>query len=545
MIRRMAWRNERHLYRRKDEATCVEIFSGIPAEASLKTYHRDYWWSDAWDPMEYGRDYDFGRPFFEQFFELMSVVPWPSRNVVNLVNTEYAEHAGELKNCYLFFDGDRSENCAYAVDAYFEKDSFDITHVGYDEMSYDSSWLAGCRKVFFSVWCEKCDEVWFSRNCTGCTNCFGCVNLRSKQYYIFNKPYTKEAYAAFLHDLNTGSYRSLQAVRPEVRRVWQAYPYRYMNGSHHTAVSGDYIMSSKNVRDCWNIFEGENLRFCQYALFGVKDSYDFTIWGDRCELIYESLGIGDGARNVRFCLDCWPASSDMEYAVRCASSHNLFGCVGLRKKEYCVFNKQYSRDEYAALREKIIRHMNDTPYTDAKGRVYRYGEFFPPEASPFSYQDTLAYDFFPLEKDQAQARGYVWRDAKGYHYAATLSAGDLPDHIRDASDSITKEIIRCLSCVKPYRIISSELNFLRKMELPLPRFCPECRWAERAKETNPPHFYRRVCQCAGGESAGGEYRNQVGHEHGSGSCPREFETGFLPDRPEIIYCEQCYNVEAA
>ena len=39
------------------------------------------------------------------------------------------------------------------------------------------------------------------------------------------------------------------------------------------------------------------------------------------------------------------------------------------------------------------------------------------------------------------------------------------------------------------------------------------------------------------------YRNTSQHFHGDGPCPNEFETTFAPDRPEIVYCESCYNSE--
>src|SRR5579864_9029045 len=71
MKRRFAWRNEHNLYRRKDDATGKDIFSGFSPDISLKIYEKEYWMSDAWDPLIYGKNYDFSRPFFEQFKELM------------------------------------------------------------------------------------------------------------------------------------------------------------------------------------------------------------------------------------------------------------------------------------------------------------------------------------------------------------------------------------------------------------------------------------------------------------------------------------------
>jgi hypothetical protein len=47
--------------------------------------------------------------------------------------------------------------------------------------------------------------------------------------------------------------------------------------------------------------------------------------------------------------------------------------------------------------------MNNNPYIDKKGRVYRYGEFFPMEISPFAYNETIAQEHFSLTKEQAEA----------------------------------------------------------------------------------------------------------------------------------------------
>jgi hypothetical protein len=80
----------------------------------------------------------------------------------------------------------------------------------------------------------------------------------------------------------------------------------------------------------------------------------------------------------------------------------MFGCAKLRHKKYCILNKQYSKEEYYEMVEKVKKHMNEMPYVDKKGRVYKYGEFFPAELSPFGYNETLAHDFFPLEKEEAE-----------------------------------------------------------------------------------------------------------------------------------------------
>ncbi len=544
MIRRFVFRNEHILFRRKESVTGKDIFSTYPAETPFPVYENEYWWSDQLDPFIYGREYDFSRPFFEQVKELYHAVPWQSRNTANVINSEYANNLANAKNCYLCFNLDFAEDSAYLNDAYRNKNCFDITDSLGGEFNYDSIAVEKCYRTFFSYSCNESRTVWFSRDCTNCSDCFGCTNLRNKQYYIFNRSYQKEAYVEELKKFNLGSYAAHASLTKRVKNIWMVAPYKFMLGWHNVAVTGDWIANSKNVKDSFSVVGGENVRYAQLAPAGnTKDTYDYTIWGDNAEQVYEAMETGWNARQVKFSINCWPAVEEIEYSINCHSSSYLFGCVGLQKKSYCVFNKQYSKEEYFALHEKIIRHMSDMPYSDAMGRIYRYGEFFPPEFSPFAYNETIAQDYFPLTKEAAIAKGYTWRDPEVREYQTTIDATDLPDHIRDVPASILKETIRCLSCAKAYRIIQMELDFLRQMSLPLPRLCPDCRFFERIKHRNKPRFYDRQCQCTGKKSENNMYENTDMHFHGSDHCPGQFQTSYAPDRPEIVYCEQCYNVE--
>lgn len=542
-LRRFLFRNARFLFRQKDAITGKEIFSGTPPQAPVKIYEHDYWWSDKWEAMDYGQDYDFSRPFFEQFRELMYAVPWPSRNMKNLVNSDYSDEAGNLKNCYLCFDMGDGEDSAYVVGGPSSKNCFDLTQTVRMELSYEGLGNEDCYQAFFSNYCIQCNNIWFSRDLVGCSNCFGCVNLRNKQYYIFNKPYTKEDYFVELKKFDLGSYKVLSDLRSRVAEFCSKHPHKFMHGTHNTDVSGDLIFHSKNVKFAYFVEDVENSKYCHDMGVGIRECYDYTIGWERDELMYEVVCSGEDCRSVKFSWDCWPANQDVEYSVKCASSQDIFGCVGLKKKSYCILNKQYPKEDFLALREKIIKHMTAMPYTDKLGRKYVYGEFFPPEFSPFAYNETIAQDFFPLSKEEAEKRDFLWREQEARDVKITVEAKDLPDHIKQTDDSILKETIRCVSCAKPYRIIQMELDFYRNMSLPLPRLCPECRYLERIKFRNSPSFYHRRCQCAGVISEDGKYENKVGHFHLKEPCPNEFDTCYVTNRPEIVYCEVCYQSE--
>jgi hypothetical protein len=546
LIRRSLWRNEHILFRHKDELTGKQIFSEVPPGDPHKIYEHDYWWSDQWDPLDYGRDYDFNRPFFTQFNELFLEVPWYSRNFLELKNSDYCAEASYTKNSYLCFDIDYIEDSAYLVNCGRVKDSFDLLSTFFSELCYESTMVIKSYQTFYSYNCEDCRSVWLSRDCVGCSDCFGCVNLKSKKYHIFNEPYSKEDYFKALEALNLGSYASLQAQIPKARDFWQKFPVKYLSGLRNLASSGDYLNDTKNAQKSFMISNTENSKFIQLVFYKCADSYDYTVWGDGASQMYECLCCGQQVDSLKFCYDCWPSCRNLEYCISCRSSSNLFGCVGLRNKEYCIFNKQYSKDEYFALRARIVEQMKAMPYVDGQGNAYRYGEFFPSEFSHLAYNQSLAQDLFPLSKDEAEKNGHRWQDPDRREYETTTTAGALPDHINDVPDAITKEIIQCATCGRAYRIIEPELIFLKRMGIPLPRTCVDCRLQKRFSQLNQPRLYKRKCQCAGGAfDRGGEYKNVAGHFHAGGACPNEFETSYAPDRPEIVYCEQCYQAEVA
>jgi hypothetical protein len=541
--RRMVSRNERNLFRVKDAHDGKEIFSGIPPTAPVKIYEREFWWSDGWDPVDYGRDYDFSRPFFEQFRELMHEVPFPSRNMIRLVNSDYSDHCGDLKNCYLCFNLGETEDSAYMVNAHTCKNSFDINMASQVELSYDSFEVGTSYKIFFSHHVDKSNDIWLSKDLSGCSYCFGCINLRNKQYHIFNRPFTKERYFEELNKMNLSSFEGLMAAKESAESFWINFPVKYYHGLQNVNVIGDHLHNSKNVQWCYDTDQGEDSKYCQEVYLGVKDSYDYSNWGDKCELIYDTCGSGIGCKGVKFSLDCWPEDVDVEYSMRCGSSSNLFGCIGLRNKSYCIFNKQYTPEEYVTLREKIIQHMKDMPYRDGRGRIYRYGEYFPPEFSLFAYNESSAQDYFPLSKEEALQQGYTWRDPEPREFQTTIDSKDLADRISDVEDSILKEIIKCSGCGKAYRIIALELAFLRENQIPLPRICWVCRHNRRLTLRNLPHFYERTFQCTGAPSENERYKNLGTHFHGADHCPNEFYTTFAQNRSEIVYCEPCYQQE--
>lgn len=148
-----------------------------------------------------------------------------------------------------------------------------------------------------------------------------------------------------------------------------------------------------------------------------------------------------------------------------------------------------------------------------------WGEFFPIALSPFSYNETVAQEYFPLTKEEALERGYKWRDDTNTSPdSQRVRTVKLQDNIKDIPDSILDQVLTCESSGKPYKIQKAELKFYKKMNLPIPRFHPDIRHKKRLEFRNPRKLWTRTCD----------------------ACKKEIQTTYAPGRPEKILCEECY-----
>ncbi|MDO8664206.1 MAG: hypothetical protein Q7K44_01495 [Candidatus Liptonbacteria bacterium] len=527
MMRRLAFTNIQNLYKRSCAKCAKSIISIYSPDKPMSVYCLQCWWADSWDGTEYAMDYDSSRPFLEQVKELAKKTPWQAfeSQYLTIENSEYCNAVAHLKNCYLIFWADYCENVFYSRFLNKLKDSLDCYRMKDSELCYGDVGCNKCYRTFFSEECDSCSDVWFSRNCAGCTNCFGCINLRNKNYCIFNEQYSKEDYIKKIEELRPQSFKALAEIKKQTAEFWSKHPRRvYTGNSLNFNVSGDYIYESKNAKDCYMVSGVENSRYIQFiSVAHARDCYDYSGWGNGAEQIYDSGVIGEGTNNVKFSNECFPDILNAEYSIYAISSKNIFGCVNLKRKEYCVLNKQYSKEDYEKLVAQIKEDMVKNPYKDSLGRIWPYGEFLPLELSPFAYNETIAQEYFPKTKEEAIIQGFSWYEEKINQYPITISGNDIPDIIVYIDESITKETIGCAECNKAFRVTPNEFNLMRKLNLPLPHSCPNCRQKTRFPRTNLPKLYNRICN----------------------KCNKPISTSYSPDRPEIIYCEQCYQAEVA
>jgi hypothetical protein len=183
----------------------------------------------------------------------------------------------------------------------------------------------------------------------------------------------------------------------------------------------------------------------------------------------------------------------------------------MRHKKFCILNKQYTENEYHSLRSQIITKM----IADKE-----YGEFFPMQHCASGYNESTAQWWYPKTRIEAMTNGWPWEDSLP-RTEGKETLDKLPDRIEDVSDDIVEKVLRCEKCARNYKIITQELTFYRSRSIPVPRRCFDCRRMDRFNLRNPRHLWHR--QCA--------------------KCGKGMETSYSPERPEKVYCEECYLKE--
>lgn len=526
--RRMVWRNERTLYQRQCNMCERGIISIYDPKQPYIVYCYECWYSDKWDGVEYGQEIDFSRPFFEQFKELQLKVPRIYAMALDNENSEYTNGSAYNKDCYLIFVSDHNEDSMYSYGILDCISCLDDLNVTKSELTYQCIGCSNCYDVKYSVDSSNCNSSMFLIDCKSASNCFMSYGLRNAEYVWRNKKISKDEYEQKMQKIKSGSYTTIEKLKQEFQELKKKHTFKYYHGLNNENFSGDYLERCHNTYQSYESYELDN---CKFAIHGnkVKDSHDMYVVVDDSQLVYE-VASGIDLYNVKFSYSHWHGSDSM-YSDSIYHGKNLFGCVGLRHKEFCILNKQYEEAEYNRLRDELIAHMAPGGRSASGEKpTGEYGQFFPHSVSPFAYNETVAQDYFPIKPEVAEDNKWRWKldDDKQIKY----SSFHIPDGIDKVSDDITDAMLTCESCKKNYKILGRELNYYRKQIIPIPRVCHDCRHIARLQDRNPRNLWRRQCMCT-----------QTDHDHFNSRCSREFETTYSDKNSTIVYCEECYTEE--
>ncbi len=503
---RLAWRNERYLYRRRSALSGKPTIAFYHEDSPYTVYSQEEWWSDRWDGKAYGTEYQPHRPFFEQLGELIAKIPQMAILISHGENSDYCPYSVYYKNSYMCISGYEGENCYYGYQVIRSRDCADCSVLYESELCYECTYSL---KLYNSLYCHECEsssDLAFSTDCIGCDHCIGCFGLRRKSYHLFNEPCSKETYAQTLSAILHSYERSRQFLDEHKKFCVDKThrPFKIVNCENS---SGDYLWNCKNTIQSFVCRELEDGGYCWNIPVRAKDLYDANY--SPSEFTYNVLSVVNGYNAIASVFS-WDVS-DVAYCFQCFYGNHLLGCAGLKHSSYCILNKQYGHDDYETLRKKIREELLSQGL---------WGEFLPAKLSPFGYNETIAQDYFPLTPAEAARQGFHWSVE---HLSPTGPPATYTPHgsIEEVPDTIVDEVLSCVDSGRGFRIIPQELTFYRSFKLPIPTKSPEQRYRERMSRENSRKVFRRACP----------------------KCSAEFLSTFPLQSPERVFCNNCYLME--
>jgi hypothetical protein len=513
--RRLAFRNQSNLYLRKCDFSDRRVLSPYHSDKPFPVYHHEDWWANRRSSLEFGRPFDFSRPFFDQFLDLRNAVPVESARIVNCENCEYTNNARKCKNSYLIFGCFNCEDCLYIDGGASSKSCILGWQINKAELCYH---IYRCDRVFCCFFCELCfccSDLWFCKLCKDCTHCFCCSQLRHKQYCIFNKQHSKQEYQDFISSINTGSRAAIEYWRKKSQDFYLTIPEPPYKGFNNEDCIGDVIFNSRDCRQAFTITNSEKSKYI-YECNQCVHAYDLDNTNITTGLCYQTVH-STTLFDTQFAVNCHNCA-DCQYVMDCIELKRCFGCIGLYNEEFCILNKHYSKQEYEQLVPQIIRHMEETD---------EWGYFFPPNLSRFGYNETPASGNYPIDQEEAERLGFQWSDYQdpARQFSDLIHITDLPDDIAKVPDSIVEHPIECAETGRPYKIQKKELKFYKMMKLPLPRTYPNKQFSTLYCLRNKMAMNERQCD-----------RVEKGKR-----CTNIFLSPFPDDSQQKVYCFDCYH----
>lgn len=412
------------------------------------------YFTDLNDNTKFGRNYDFNKSFFTQFSELLKDTYLPPLTILNCENCDYVNGVANSKNCYLAFSTVDCEDCLYSYATHKCSSCVDCNYCNDCQYCYDSTNLTDCYQVFSSFECQNSRDLYTCFDCKSCHDCISCSKLEHKSYCIFNKQYSKEEYFSKLNEIINSDL---------LEKIINDFYLKTDFNNCNTIVncedcSGAYIKNSKNIKECFNSYESQDCSFCITAAKSNDCAFGYFFQQD-----LSFAGAAYFGHNSHFSYSVQHGEGNWYSLCLFQNCNNCFGCIGLNKKDYCILNKQYSKQEYFEMLPRIVEHMK-------KDQIW--GEFLPAATAPYSYDTSFANEWYePIQEH--------WIEKIGFY------RGELPEDILYGNPSILSSklsdkdilnsIYQCNVSNKSYKIISKELAFLRKYKLPLPKM----HWRER------------------------------------------------------------------
>lgn len=289
--------------------------------------------------------------FFKELKRLALAQPKLSTHSLNSENCEYGDQLYYCKNMINSFDDLNSNDGVYVFDSQICANCIDCDYAYESQLCYDSVTINKCFNSNYLDDCTSVRDSSYSYNCREGSYLFGCANLTGKSYCIFNRQLTEQEYNEKIQKFKSLPQEQIFQMLDALKKK---FPITQTRGDNNeNSPFGNYINNCKNSYMC---FDSINLDNCGYNYDSgvIKDCFDVTFSGDS-EISYQIID-STHLFNCNFAI--WSGHcSDSSYILACGNVKNCLGCVDLYQREYCILNRQFTKEEYEIKSKQILEEL--------------------------------------------------------------------------------------------------------------------------------------------------------------------------------------------
>ena len=503
------WWWNKHIETGKPILTFVHPATGLRVMPDKEWFQKDF--------TSEGGEFDLNSSFFKQLRELQLKIPLlAERSIKEPQNSIAAFSLGDVNSYFMMFC--RSKNSLFSHWVFDMEDSSEAWNGSSIVNSYNianSQRIHSCKYVRESF---DCINSSFLFDCRNCEFCFGATNKRNAKYIWWNEQLTKEEWERRFSEIDLSCRSSLKEHVSRFHKMIGGAVWPQNFNEKASDSKGEYLTNVENCRYCYSCIDGpKDLYWVNYASGNASDCA-FCSGSYSSNNCYYSSNSSD-CSNVLFSYTCG-SSQRLEYCIQCYNCEDCFGCNGLNYKKFCIFNKQYTEEEYWNKLDEIKCAMLD---------MGEYGEWFPLSMAPGYFPDSGAPMYFAADET-------VGFEALGSLEFDPESEGAIGQELSDVTK--LKQIDDVPNCVDDLQIeewagvpiydpvLKRRFSYIK----------PEYQFHKNHKiALSDEHFILRSKKLYQ-ESNSGKFMNTSCHK-----CNEKVFTSINPTYKERqIYCKSCY-----
>ena len=489
--------------------TAVHPATGIRVLPDKEWFEKDFG--------EINLDVDFEKPFLDQLLELRRKVPSSAgRNFKEVENSIALVSLGDVNSYFVVLS--RSKNSFFSVSALDTESSAEV----YNSSSITNSYqIVHSDRVYNSQYVREsrdCINSAFLFDCRNVENCFGATNKRNKSYLWFNEQLTKEEWEKRRAEVDLGSRAEAKKWLDKFDDLVKTAVWPENFNEHNENSTGEYLTKATN---CDSVY---------YADGGARDEFH-TSWSlGNCERNAYASSMSNSQDNYFSCdvVECNKTRysymlmrcQNVEYSTECYDCEDCFGCVGLRRKKFCILNKQYTEEDYWNKLDELKCAML------VRGE---YGEFLPAKMSPAYFPEGGSVRYYLADPDtfakKVNAHDFK-ADADGA-IGSVLSGAEnvpdsmtIPDSIDDIDEAWVSKPVQDATYSRRFSLLAPEVSLYKKLRVAPPTSHHVKRVLDLTLTANTGVFEEKICE----------------------GCKKKItvsKNARYPDRH--IFCKSCYT----